>query len=612
MGNGVQQDDVYLVDLLLGLLKCWWKIALIGIAGALAGVGIALALPQEYEATGTAVIAPPKFRSPMKPSILPVEAYKQMLLTEGVLAEVIRRLPQKNGLRLRDLKSGAAVQAVEMGKEHAPALVLKMRLDNPQMAARAVDAWLKVFQEMAVRLTTTQAQHTERFVREQFESARKRLSDAEKRLHDFDAKHNIDLLKKTRAEIVERLSRKKLALLESNSALLRLKQEEKLLKERLKAYLVDGNWAGTFEGEIPPEKGLVGELRSQIAETKKRYEQAKTSYDRFRKEHDIEGLENEVTTLAETLRQLRAESDTLAATLAEKEAFLKSLQAALKGVPKTQMEVLAPEKQALWEAVLRGKAENISKLRLVSEKESETHKKILLQSLLAAADVARLKERLSTISHRLQKLSTEHAEKQALLADLRQRNETLLQRLTSAKKEFFSLWEEFLSLQARRRQLLVTIRQKEDEIKMLDDEVKNLSSNLENISTQIENLTRQRTVLEREVEVLKTPYDMLKDRVEEARLALAEPPEDVRVAVKPVPPDKPVFPQKWLFALVGGILGIFGGGFVMLLLVAKSLISQGAAPTPAPVPSPPQTPTSQSPPSTPDNASPDSTDDTAP
>jgi len=612
MQNEAQQSDAYLVDLLLGLLKCWWKIVLIGTVGALIGVGIALVLQKKYEATGIAVIAPPKFRSPMKPSILPVETYKRMLLSEGVLAEVLRRLPEGNNLELKDLKDNALVELVEMGEKHAPALVLKMRLDDPQLAAKAVDAWLKIFQESAVRLTTTIAQHTERFVREQFESARKRLSDAEKRLHDFVAEHNIDLLEKTRAEIVERLSRKKLTLRESKFALMRLKNEEKLLKERLKAYLVDGNWVGTSEGDIPSEKGIVGELRSQIIKTKRRYEGVKTSYDRFCKEHDIDGLANEVATLARIVQKLRAESDTLVATLAEKEAFLRSLQTTLKQIPKTEKEFLAPEEQTLWEAALRGKVEGISKLRLVSEKESETYKSILLKALLAAADVARLKERLSSLHRRLQKLSTEHAEKQALLADLRRRREPLLKRLELTEEQLLSLWKEFLSLHARRRELLVAIRQKEDEIRMLDAEVKSLSADLKNISAQIEDLTHQRKVLARQVALLKAPYDMLKGRVEEARLALAEPPEDVRIAVKPVPPDRPVFPQKWLFALVGGIIGIFGGGFVMLLLVAKDLISQGAAPTPAPAPSLPQTPTSQSPPSTPDNASPDNTDDTAP
>ncbi|RKY19297.1 MAG: hypothetical protein DRP63_00860 [Planctomycetota bacterium] len=612
MQNDAQQSDLYLVDLLLELIRRWWKIALIGVAGALAGVGIALVVPEKYEATGIAVIAPPKFHSPMKPSILPVETYQQMLLTEGVLAEVLKRLPEGTDLRLRDLKRNSAVDLVEMGEKHAPALVLKMRLKDPQLAAKAVGIWLKTFQELAVRLTTAIAQHTEQFVREQFELARKRLTDAEKELHEFDAKHHISLLQKVRDGIVTLLSRRKIALLEGKFALARLLQEQRLLEERLEAHLVNGNWIGTVEGSIPSGTGLAGKLRSQLIANKERYEEAKNSYDLFYTEYDIDGLANEVSTLAGIVRQLRAESDTLAAALAEKEAFLKSLQATLKKIPETEKQFLAPEKQAVWEAVLRGKVETISKLRLVSEKESETHKKILLKALLASADVARLKERLSSLHDRLKKLSSEHAEKQALLVSLRQKQGILSRRLKLAEGHFVSLWKEFLGLQARRRELLVEIRRKEDEVKLLGSEVQKLSSDLKNISAQIHDLVRERTDLERQVDVLRKPYNMLKARVEEARLALAEPPEDVRIAVKPVPPDEPAFPQEWLFALVGGLLGVFGGGFVMLLLVAKSLISQGAAPTSAPAPSPPQTPPSQSPSSTPDNASPDSKGDTAP
>ena len=612
MQNNASQSDVYLVDLFLGLVRCWWKIVLIGVVAALVGVAIALVLPKKYEATGIAVITPPKFRSPMKPSILPVETYRQMLLTGGVLAKVLKRLPKGNNLRLKDLKRSARVDLVGMGEKHTPALVLRMRLGDPQLVAKAVSIWLETLQELAVHLTTAIAQRTERFVREQFELARKRLSDAEKRLHDFDSKHSIAMLQKVRDEIEELLSRRKIALLESKFALTRLLQEERLVSERLKAHLVNGKWVGTAGGDIPPEAGLVGELRSRILANRRRYERIKKDYNLFCREHNIEGLANQVATLAEMLRQLRVESDTLAGTLAEKEAFLRSLREALKEIPETEKEFLAPGQEAVWEAVLRGKVETISKLRLVSEKQSEMHKEVLLKILFAAADVARLKGRLSWLRDRLRKLSSEYAEKQALLVSLRRKKEALSHRLELAEQQFFSLWKEFLDLQARRRELLVQIRQKEDEVKTLDKEVKKLSSDLENISTQIHELMRRRTNLERQIEVLRKPYNMLKARVEEARLALAEPPEDVRIAVKPVPPDEPAFPQKWLFALIGGLLGVFGGGFVMMLLVAKNLISQGASPTPARVSSTPQTPPSQSPSSTPDGASPDSKDDTAP
>lgn len=611
MTEAPEKDDIYVVDLLLEMLKRWWKILLVGVIGGIVGVGVAFILPKKYEASGVAVISPPKFRSPLRPSILPVEAYKEMLLSDGILAEILRRMKDSR-LKLRDLRDGAEVALVEMGKGNAPALVLKMRLDDPQLAAEAVDVWLDVFRELAVKLTTTQAQLTEKFIRKQFELARRRLQDAEKRLHDFDAKNLTALLENLRQKLMSRLMEKKTALRDARFALIRLNQQMELLDKRLSAHIVDGVWIGVLEVTVPKGEGIVGELRSQVLETKKRYNTAKVAYDTFYNQYDLKGLVNEIATLSETLKRMRTERDSIIAALRGEKAYLETLQSALKDVSDTEKSVLAPESAALWDAVLREKVSTLSKLRLVSEKPSNIYKQILFKVKTTSADIARLQKRLLIINERIDKLTAEHKKKQALLFKLRSKETVLREQFELAREEFLSLWKEFLGLMTRKRDLTVQIEEKKEEVKQLQDEIKSLEEKIDSLSGRIEELKRSRQILQRDIEVVKVAYTMLKNRVEEAQMALAELPEDVRVAVKPVPPDEPVFPKKWLFGLVGGALSLIVAGFVVLLIVAKQLILRGEDRGFARAPLTSETPPSQAPPSIQDNAPPDNKGDTAP
>jgi uncharacterized protein involved in exopolysaccharide biosynthesis len=75
--------------------------------------------------------------------------------------------------------------------------------------------------------------------------------------------------------------------------------------------------------------------------------------------------------------------------------------------------------------------------------------------------------------------------------------------------------------------------------------------------------------LEREVAVLRDTYTRLAGKLQEARIAVAETAEPIRVVEAPITPTRPIGPNKRMNVAVAGVLGLFVG--VLLAFLAHSI-----------------------------------------
>jgi capsular polysaccharide biosynthesis protein len=158
-----EPEDVELLswaDVVRFIRRNLWTIlgASLGLA-SLTVLILGLLRPPEYEAVATLVLTPQRFRSQLKPPILPVQGYQRLLESNAVVAETAKRLRDQGVLKEgRSLRIGHELMTrifVSQRAEEttlAPVIELVAEASTPEAAAAIATTWSEVFLERAARI----------------------------------------------------------------------------------------------------------------------------------------------------------------------------------------------------------------------------------------------------------------------------------------------------------------------------------------------------------------------------------------------------------------------------------------------------------------------------
>ncbi len=150
----------------------------------------------------------------------------------------------------------------------------------------------------------------------------------------------------------------------------------------------------------------------------------------------------------------------------------------------------------------------------------------------------------------------------------------LAQRLTSGElKELENLCIEDELLNPHHQSLKSELYKLEAEIVSLNTSIRDLGNHIQNAEketydkqTQLMEINLETERLSRKATVLKESYNALAKKYQDSRVAIAEAADPIRVIEKPVSPPSIVGPNKKLIVALSGVLGIFVGLFLALVI----------------------------------------------
>lgn len=155
-----------------------------GIAAVATAVALSFFIQPSYEAAATLVVAPPTFKSELKPPALSVQGYQRILESDAVIAETLHRLVTDGvlgageDLRLgRDLKTRIFVSRRAEETALAPVIEAVGYGQTADRAAAIANTWSAVFLERTRSLLMDNVTPTLKLIEDQYHSEREKLKD---------------------------------------------------------------------------------------------------------------------------------------------------------------------------------------------------------------------------------------------------------------------------------------------------------------------------------------------------------------------------------------------------------------------------------------------------
>jgi capsular polysaccharide biosynthesis protein len=180
-------DQVTLADIVRFLRRNWVVIIVAAImCGFLAAVATVIFVSENFEASATLVIVPPRFSSELKPQTLTVQGYQKLLESDEVVSETRNRLVEAQqidpsvGLRVGgNLGTRIFVSRRSEETELAPMIQAMARYHDPDVAASIANLWVQVFMERIRALMGGTTSATVQFIDEQYPRSKQVLTDLE-------------------------------------------------------------------------------------------------------------------------------------------------------------------------------------------------------------------------------------------------------------------------------------------------------------------------------------------------------------------------------------------------------------------------------------------------
>jgi uncharacterized protein involved in exopolysaccharide biosynthesis len=344
----------------------WHKVVAGTLVCAIAGAIFTFLAPRMYQSTATLLVYPPLFkeveeqstrRTPeqmqleldeMMPGTFPVETYKTIAKSKGLIQEVIKavtdsRVVGLEGALLEDVSENLEVELVQLGRRttqrgitYSQTILFHARADTPELAAQLAQTWAELFKKRVDKLASTGIDETFTSISSMWTQTVEDLSKAENALVEFKKRWNLDLMKleKSSKETLLALMEDQLDQTEvdvaSASAELAALQEELKDKDMAK---IDTLWqappaevywelkksaSSTSETIISPEDGLRTEVHNPNYTVTRDQEVVA--------QRKLQGLEGRRDRLISKVGELRTDIGALQTSIAEQDTAQKRLE----------------------------------------------------------------------------------------------------------------------------------------------------------------------------------------------------------------------------------------------------------------------------------------------
>lgn len=261
------EPGISLEEAIRFLIRNWAYMAVPAVVTAAFTVLIVyLFIPRSYEASAVLVIAEPRFTSELKPPVLSVQAYQNLLGSDAVIAEARQRLQAKGQLDKSDpLRLGEELETkifVSRRAEEtslAPMIQLVATGRTPDQAAAMANTWATVFLERIRELTGDSTTTTVRFIDGQYPQTLDRLAhlEDERKIQQNESQQRYNFAANRWEEKISTYKRESIDLLSAYRAETRRLLEEFMSQRTLETRRVQLATMRKAYGDVQAELGRV-------------------------------------------------------------------------------------------------------------------------------------------------------------------------------------------------------------------------------------------------------------------------------------------------------------------------------------------------------------------
>jgi uncharacterized protein involved in exopolysaccharide biosynthesis len=582
MTNHTNPKDDDSIDYLGVIIARWWLVLLGTLICGGAAAGISLLLPDVYEASVVLIVAPPQFKTELKPSAFPAQTYKRMVESKGLAQLVLQKMKERHPADFQetiveDLLQSSTVEAeVTKGQDaeiESPLLVLSVRHERPEYAKEIADTWADEFMELNKRLQKTRTEETDKFISEQFQEARSKLIKAEKDVTDFNDQAQVEALIQ-QAETVSEQAKTFFTQLEKEREDLALeKRKLAALEERIAAVELEGRWLGKGGGEdldMSEMSEVQRELASELIRVAKRHEEATTGLAELTRTIDTETMRQRLSSLRKTVINESCKLREVQSKRKSVESALSTLSSELAATEAILILKKALPEEVLWENVLQAskkeEVKQLSEMYLASEILNPNYTLLSKQVITLKQELEMVSSEEKYLTQAIPKLEEEIRNLESQLQIQQKKYSDLTTFRREAQRQYESRYCDYMLWLDERNTRRISAGELELSISLLEKQHSESLSRMRSMSTDLKQKQDRLEQLNRAVEIAKHAYELFQNKVEESRIAKAQETEEVRLVSSAITPGKKVAPQRSLTTGIGGLIGILLSVLGALLL----------------------------------------------
>ena len=577
----MEREEAYLLDLIIAVVRRWYLIIGISVVVALCAYLVCFFLPVKFEASGMIVVAPPQFQSEFRPSLLPFSTFRRLVTSDDLLRQALnetqKKHPQYATLTLLSIKKNIRVEAEGKGGEGSvPTLIVAARHRDPQFITDFVNNWLTLFKKRAEQLAVSQAKAMEGFITSELQKAREQLQKAENALHRFDRRVSVTFLEEIKKGIETLLVDKKMRLQELIAQEKEKEEELSLTRREVEAQQINGRWLGEMDVEVKDKENdkFLKEITEDVLSVRDAYKRELDRYISFANENNLSRMEAEEKRLNERISEVDDRLSELGTLIPSAEKELALYDESLKKEPRKLKLTTSPVESAFWEALLKEKAGELSRLSLSREVLNPVYEQLLNARNDIARRLASYRSERETLLKEREELERKHKQLQALLLEAQERKCMLEGALARARLEYEVRHQQFLTLKERSRQLAVDLQRVRSQRLQAEAEIKRLQQELEQTVQALEQAKGERERLQRDLDEAQSAYEGLQQKTEQALFTKGQMLEDVRIAAFAVRPDEPVSPDRLLITAITALVAFFISTGLFTLFEAANLLKK--------------------------------------
>lgn len=557
-GDPYYEDEIDLADYLKVLIKRKWLIAAGTVLCTLAAVvyqTTKVSPPTEYKATSTLMVMPPVVKTELSPPQYSLEVYQALAMAEDLMAAIVDSLSLTGGsgqrLTIPDLSAALEAQVLAKGGSSLMEFSVSSRDTTRLPPVKVVNTWAHLFVRKNDGIAYREVVGSSDYIMEQYRTAEAKLEEAQQVLNAFDRRFDLAAMRTELEAHTKKLTEYQNACVE-DSLQMATDTETQLA---LKAYLLAqetpaGDWIGSLDVQnVAGDAGVEGEdqITRAVAQARDRLRTLKEQSTAYRNAHDpgltrkrLDSMQQQLLGYLSQLSSLEVDAASVAESLRETGAGSNDARRDL------------PSVVGASESVIRELASLQMGANLLKPRQ---------QYLLKEAEA--LKGRIDS----LEVVTAENEEELARIDA----------KLSVAAEVHRQFADEYLSARKQADSLMLAISRRQPKLAHETETAAALAQKVRGMRGELAALEAKRARLARNVELIGSSYNRFAQLAEDARIAKAERPSDLKVAAMAVV-AKPVSQEKGrqvvvLAAAAGLVLSVFLAFFLEYLGKARERLA---------------------------------------
>jgi uncharacterized protein involved in exopolysaccharide biosynthesis len=452
----------------------------------------------------------------------------------------------------------------------SPLLNLTAVADSGPKAQLLVNTWALLFEKKYDELANEKTRFQYDYILTQEQGAEKELDRQQRRIVEFKARNNLELLLR---EIDEYSSKYRDYL----SQLVTKRHDRELLIQKLKesqdtvnALQKDGLWVG----EIPPEEVMNPHLAEQEATRTLDVESSNSPYElarertletrqrllyylaqlvRFQEKEPVELLDKELGQLQSDYLATVGRLRNAEARVAVLRGALQSLDAVLSTTERILVLWKDVPDQSIAEALRTGQPQQLKTLAGVQFRREELNPAwtmLFEQRVKLEAEYQQALAEVQELGPRAQQYEKDSRDLQVRVYRARLAEKMLTESVDLRRKSLQAQLECYLNTRNQIHDGAIDLGLLNSEIAELERETSMTKAHVEELQNQYNRASAELQLMEMQLRAVQRNADLLTQKLQDARMAIAQPVSDVSIAAFAPTPTKHYFPPRTL-ALAG-------------------------------------------------------------